>query len=195
MDEMAKTKLVELTAEIISAYVSNNEVVASELPALIQDIHQALSRVTNNLPAPEREELRPAIPIKRSVTPDYIICLEDGKKFKSSNATCARITISLPRSIARSGAAPRLPNGGAEQCGCALGIGQEDGSRHAASNKRWLIRTLLESASLVGGASVFLGHYLRLSDRALAFARASLALRAAASHLYAARRRAWRATS
>jgi len=83
MDEMAKTKLVELTAEIISAYVSNNEVVASELPALIQDIHQALSRVTNNLPAPEREELRPAIPIKRSVTPDYIICLEDGKKFKS----------------------------------------------------------------------------------------------------------------
>ncbi len=83
MDEMAKTKLVELTAEIISAYVSNNEVVASELPALIQDIHQALSRVTNNLPAPEREELRPAIPIKRSVTPDYIICLEDGQKFKS----------------------------------------------------------------------------------------------------------------
>nr|PZN85720.1 MAG: MucR family transcriptional regulator [Pseudomonadota bacterium] len=83
MDEMAKTKLVELTAEIISAYVSNNEVVASELPGLIQDIHQALSRVANNSPTPEREELRPAIPIKRSVTPDYIICLEDGKKFKS----------------------------------------------------------------------------------------------------------------
>lgn len=83
MDEMAKTELVGLTAEIVSAYVSNNEVVASDLPALIQDIHQALSRATNNSAPVEREELRPAIPIKRSVTPDYIICLEDGKKFKS----------------------------------------------------------------------------------------------------------------
>ena len=83
MDEVAKTELVGLTAEIVSAYVSNNEVVASDLPTLIYDIHQALSRATNNSAPVEREELRPAIPIKRSVTPDYIICLEDGKKFKS----------------------------------------------------------------------------------------------------------------
>lgn len=83
MDEVAKTELVGLTAEIVSAYVSNNEVVLSDLPALIQDIHQALSRATNNSAPVEREELRPAIPVKRSVTPDYIICLEDGKKFKS----------------------------------------------------------------------------------------------------------------
>jgi predicted transcriptional regulator len=83
MDEMAKTELVGLTAEIVSAYVSNNNVNASELPTLINDIHQALSRVTLNLAPAEREELRPAIPVKRSVTPDYIICLEDGKKFKS----------------------------------------------------------------------------------------------------------------
>jgi len=83
MDEMAKTELVGLTAEIVSAYVSNNTVVASDLPALINDIHQALSRVSVNAAPAEREELRPAIPVKRSVTPDYIICLEDGKKFKS----------------------------------------------------------------------------------------------------------------
>lgn len=83
MDEMAKTELVGLTAEIVSAYVSNNEVVPSDLPALIHDIHQALSRATSNSAPMEREELRPAIPVKRSVTPDYIICLEDGKKFKS----------------------------------------------------------------------------------------------------------------
>lgn len=83
MDEVAKTELVGLTAEIVSAYVSNNDVVATDLPALILDIHQALSRATNNSAPVEREELRPAIPIKRSVTPDYIICLEDGKKFKS----------------------------------------------------------------------------------------------------------------
>ena len=80
---MAKHDLVELTAEIVSAYVSNNTVVAAELPMLINDIHQALSRATSNVVPIEREELRPAISVKRSVTPDYIICLEDGKKFKS----------------------------------------------------------------------------------------------------------------
>ena len=83
MDDMAKSELVELTAEIVSAYVSNNTVVASDLPGLISDVHHALSRATNNSAPMEREELRPAIAVKRSVTPDYIICLEDGKKFKS----------------------------------------------------------------------------------------------------------------
>ncbi|MGE8941632.1 MucR family transcriptional regulator [Leptospira interrogans] len=80
---MAKHDLVGLTAEIVSAYVSNNTVVAADLPVLISDIHQALSRATSNAAPMEREELRPAIAVKRSVTPDYIICLEDGKKFKS----------------------------------------------------------------------------------------------------------------
>jgi len=78
-----KSELVELTAEIVSAYVSNNNVVASDLPGLIGDIHAALSRASNNMPAPEREEMKPAVPVKKSVTPEYIICLEDGKKFKS----------------------------------------------------------------------------------------------------------------
>ncbi len=83
MEDMAKHDLVGLTAEIVSAYVSNNTVVAADLPVLISDIHQALSRATSNAAPMEREELRPAIAVKRSVTPDYIICLEDGKKFKS----------------------------------------------------------------------------------------------------------------
>ena len=83
MEDMAKHDLIGLTAEIVSAYVSNNTVVAADLPVLIGDIHQALSRATSNAAPMEREELRPAIAVKRSVTPDYIICLEDGKKFKS----------------------------------------------------------------------------------------------------------------
>jgi predicted transcriptional regulator len=83
MDEMAKTELVELTAEIVSAYVSNNSIDAGNLPALISDIHQALTRAASNMAPLEREDLKPAIPVKRSVTADYIICLEDGKKFKS----------------------------------------------------------------------------------------------------------------
>lgn len=77
--------LVGLTAEIVSAYVSNNQVQVGELPGLIGEIHQALSRAAGGT-APEtteRDDLRPAVPIKKSVTDEYIICLEDGKKFKS----------------------------------------------------------------------------------------------------------------
>ena len=83
MDDMAKTELVELTVEIVSAYVSNNTVPVHELPNLINEIHQALSRASSNAPMPDREELKPAISVKKSVNPDFIICLEDGKKFKS----------------------------------------------------------------------------------------------------------------
>src|SRR5215210_5799865 len=83
MDDANKTDLVELTADIISAYVSNNTVVASDLPAIIGDVHEALSKASNRMGPAEREELRPAIALKKSVTPDYIVCLEDGKKFKS----------------------------------------------------------------------------------------------------------------
>ena len=83
MDEANKADLVELTAEIISAYVSNNTVVASDLPAIISDVHEALSKASQRIGPTEREELRPAVAVKKSVTPDYIVCLEDGKKFKS----------------------------------------------------------------------------------------------------------------
>jgi MucR family transcriptional regulator, transcriptional regulator of exopolysaccharide biosynthesis len=83
MNEGVTSDLVELTAEIVSAYVSKNSVDRSDLPLLIGDVHQALTRACNNLAPTEREELRPAIAVKRSVTPDYIVCLEDGKKFKS----------------------------------------------------------------------------------------------------------------
>lgn len=83
MNEADTTGLVALTAEIVSAYVSNNAVGAADLPGLIGDVHSALTRVTGNIEVPEREEAKPAIAVKKSVTPDYIICLEDGKKFKS----------------------------------------------------------------------------------------------------------------
>ena len=80
---LEKNELVELTAEIVSAYVSNNPVVASDLPGVIHNVFDALSRASAASGLPAREELRPAVPVKRSVTPEYIICLEDGKKFKS----------------------------------------------------------------------------------------------------------------
>jgi predicted transcriptional regulator len=83
MDESNKTDLVELTAEIISAYVSNNSVVPTDLPGIINDVHEALSKAARQIGPTEREELRPAIAVNKSVTPDFIVCLEDGKKFKS----------------------------------------------------------------------------------------------------------------
>jgi predicted transcriptional regulator len=81
--DLEKNELVELTAEIVSAYVSNNTVVAAELPGVIHNVFDALSRASAASGQPTREELKPAVPIKRSVSPDDIICLEDGKKFKS----------------------------------------------------------------------------------------------------------------
>lgn len=83
MESNAEPGLVELTAQIVSAYVSNNAIGAGDLPQLINDTHAALSRATGSQPLPEREEPKPRVAVKKSVMPDYIICLEDGKKFKS----------------------------------------------------------------------------------------------------------------
>lgn len=83
MEDVPKSDLVGLTAEIISAYVSNNAIAKEDLASMIADVHDALSKASQRLGPPEREELRPAVALKKSVTPDYIICLEDGKKFKS----------------------------------------------------------------------------------------------------------------
>jgi predicted transcriptional regulator len=74
---------VELAADVVSAYVSNNSVGAADLPALIRDVHAALKRVASGAKEDQAQPQTPAVPIRKSVTPDYIICLEDGKKFKS----------------------------------------------------------------------------------------------------------------
>ncbi len=82
-DTTEQTAFIELATDIISAYVGNNTVAATELPALINDVFLALTRLgTGEAPA-GAEPLKPAVPVKRSVHPDFIICLEDGKKFKS----------------------------------------------------------------------------------------------------------------
>ncbi|MEM7426905.1 MAG: MucR family transcriptional regulator [Pseudomonadota bacterium] len=75
-------ELIELSAEIVAAYVSHNVVPASELPQLISDVVGAVS-ATQTQPEAEKEAPTPAVSIKKSITPDYLICLEDGKKFKS----------------------------------------------------------------------------------------------------------------
>lgn len=83
MDSVDHDELVQLTADIVSAYVSNNKVGSGELGKLIEEVHTALQRAPNAQATPEPEPREPAVSIRRSVTPDYIVCLEDGKKFKS----------------------------------------------------------------------------------------------------------------
>jgi len=82
-DSMGNGSFIELTAEIVSAYVSNNTVPAGDIPALINQVHAALSRVSGNPAELPSEPLKPAVSLKKSITPEYIVCLEDGKKFKS----------------------------------------------------------------------------------------------------------------
>jgi predicted transcriptional regulator len=77
-----EANFIALTAEIVSAYVGNNTVAMSEIPSLINQVHAALTRVSAAAEAGP-DPLKPAVPPKRSVTPEYIVCLEDGKKFKS----------------------------------------------------------------------------------------------------------------
>lgn len=76
-------ELVELTADLVSAYVSNNPVPVADLPGLVAQVHESLKSLQGAGEEPEPEKLTPAVSIRRSVTPEYLICLEDGKKFKS----------------------------------------------------------------------------------------------------------------
>jgi predicted transcriptional regulator len=82
MDESNSQIIVEKTSQIVAAFVSNNETSTSELPMLIQAVHRALSGISSGAPEPEARK-EPAVSVRRSVTPDYLICLEDGRKFKS----------------------------------------------------------------------------------------------------------------
>jgi len=78
-----KKDLVGMAADIVAAYVSANQVAPQDLPALIRTVHSALGGVSGGADIAHEMSQEPAISIKKSVTPDYIICLEDGKKFKS----------------------------------------------------------------------------------------------------------------
>jgi len=75
--------VIERTTDIVSAYVGNNTVAASDLPMLIQSVYQALTGIGSVTVVPEAPAKEPAVPVKKSITPDFIICLEDGRRFKS----------------------------------------------------------------------------------------------------------------
>lgn len=80
--ETSPQELIELTSEIVSAFVANNKLAANELPEIIVTVHAAL-RDLNEKKTPEPEKLTPIVPIKKTITADYLISLEDGRRYKS----------------------------------------------------------------------------------------------------------------
>ena len=80
MDQKPEEDILKQVTEIVAAYVSKNEVSAADLPALIKSVHATLGGFSGDARAPSDKP--PAVPVKKSVTPDYIVCLEDGKKLK-----------------------------------------------------------------------------------------------------------------
>jgi predicted transcriptional regulator len=85
MEEDTRIRLIELTADVVSAYVSNNPVPVGELGSLISKMHQTLAATASGIASTEapKEPQHPAVPIKKSVQPEYIVSLEDGRKFRS----------------------------------------------------------------------------------------------------------------
>jgi predicted transcriptional regulator len=82
-DESESADLVAVSAALVAAYVSNNSVPAAELPKLIDDIHAALRSLGPAMPVEPEKKREPAVSVRKSITADFMICLEDGKKFKS----------------------------------------------------------------------------------------------------------------
>lgn len=82
IDDNKYDEILTLTGEIVAAYVSNNPVQAGDLPNIIKNIHATLGSLTGAPVAEIPTALKPAVPVKKSVTPEYLICLEDGKKLK-----------------------------------------------------------------------------------------------------------------
>ena len=80
-NDISSAELLSLTADIVAAHVSNNSVATADLPVLIDQVYRTLASVGGE-PEPVEEKPIPAVPVKKSVTPDYIVCLEDGKKLK-----------------------------------------------------------------------------------------------------------------
>jgi predicted transcriptional regulator len=78
-----ETAVIEMTADIVSAYVGNNTTSVTDLPNLIKQVHDALKGVSTGATQAPVEAQAPAVSVRKSITPDFLICLEDGRKFKS----------------------------------------------------------------------------------------------------------------
>ena len=122
--------LLALTTEIVAAHVSNNTVSVSDLPQLINQVYNSLANI-GTVPAAPVERPQPAVPVKKSVSADYIVCLEDGKKLKMLKRHLENRLQHDARSVSRAlGAGRRLSDGGSELCAPAQPPRQGNRPRH-----------------------------------------------------------------
>jgi predicted transcriptional regulator len=136
-----KTAVIEMTADIVSAYVGNNSVSATELPTLIQSVHRALAGISTGGEVVEAAPKEPAVPIRRSITPDYLICLEDGRKFKSLKRHLRTKYNMSPEEYRAKWGLPKdypmvAPNYAKARSDLAKQMGLGQGGRQAARKKR-----------------------------------------------------------
>ncbi len=132
-ENTGESTYIALTAQIVSAYVGNNSVPSAEIANLIGQVHAALKRVSGGQMSTPAEPVKPAVPVKRSISSDYIVCLEDGKKFKSLKRHLRTPVQHDAGAISRQmGTAAGLSDGRAQLCGCPLAACQADGARPAA---------------------------------------------------------------
>jgi predicted transcriptional regulator len=142
MPETTSHDLLDLTADIVSAYVGNNPLPQSTLPDLIGQVHQSLKTLKNGGNTEPAVELIPAVSIKKSVTPDYIISLEDGRKFKSMKRYLG-LKGMTPAEYRQKWGLPRdypmvAPNYAAARSELAktMGLGRKPAASKAAKSKR-----------------------------------------------------------
>lgn len=147
-DSTQTQNLIELTADIVAAYVANNQLDGVQLADLIGSVHDSLTRLTTGVAEVVAEPQQPAVPVKRSVTPDYIVCLEDGKKFKSLKRHLRTSYDLTPEQYRAKWGLPSdypmvAPNYAASRSALAksMGLGQQRRRRGAAGNDAPAVRT------------------------------------------------------
>ncbi len=147
-NEMSEDTLLTLTADIVAAHVSNNSVAVNDLPNLIQNVHGALSSISGAASAPEAKP-EPKVSIRASIKPDYIVCLEDGKKLKMlKRHLMTHYNMTPDQYRQKWGLSRRLSDGCAQLCRAAPNACQVHRARHQAaahaerkvSSGRWTMR-------------------------------------------------------
>jgi predicted transcriptional regulator len=136
-----KSEIIEMTADIVSAYVGNNAVTAGDLPALIQSVHRALAGATADAEPVESAPKEPAVSVRKSITADFLICLEDGRKFKSLKRHLRTKYNMSPEEYRAKWGLPKdypmvAPNYAKARSDLAKQLGLGQGGRQAARKKR-----------------------------------------------------------
>ena len=128
--KLAEEELLRMTTEVVAAYVSNNTLATSQLGEIIHAVYNSLRSLDGQPLEAPTESLKPAVPIRKSITPDYLVCLEDGKKLKMLKRHL-RSTYGMTPDEYRTkwGLAAGLSDGRAQLCRAALRLRQEDRPR------------------------------------------------------------------